>query len=48
MNEFLNDPVALGAVIFAVLLNIAAIGLKWQVGEKKRASPSERTSSQQA
>ncbi|MHC3436450.1 MULTISPECIES: hypothetical protein [Delftia] len=38
MNEFLNDPVALGTVIFAVLINLAVVGLKWQSSSKKGAA----------
>ncbi|MGG4053311.1 MULTISPECIES: hypothetical protein [Delftia] len=38
MNEFLNDPVALGTVIFAVLINLAVIGLKWQMSSNEGAT----------
>lgn len=35
MTEFLNDPVAVSMVIIAVLINIAALGLKLQSGRAK-------------
>lgn len=38
MNEFLNDPVAMGAVIAAVLVNFIALGLKWQAATSKSNS----------
>lgn len=38
MNEFLNDPVALGTVIFAVLINLGVIGLKWQMSTSESAA----------
>ena len=30
MQAVLNDPIALGMLVFGVLLNLAAIGLRWQ------------------
>lgn len=36
MSDLLNDPVAIGAVILAILLNISVIGLQWQATTNKR------------
>lgn len=42
MTEFLNDPVAVSMVIIAVLINVAALGLKYQSGSSKVAhAPAE-------
>lgn len=41
MNEFLNDPVAMGTVIAAVLVNFIALGLKWQDATSKSDTKSK-------
>ena len=38
MQAVLNDPLALGMLVFGVLLNLAALGMRW---EKERLARSE-------
>lgn len=42
MSDLLNDPVAIGAVILAILLNMSVIGLQWQAATNKRKALCER------
>jgi len=37
MQEILNDPIAIGMLIFGVFLNLAALGMRW---EKERLARS--------
>jgi hypothetical protein len=43
MQAILEDPLALGMLIFGVFLNLAALGMRW---EKKRVAQAAKNQAQ--